>query len=186
MIECVRKYKNLNKNFKLTKCLLKSKNIYESFRAEYEDRPNYIKNNLKIDWENVYKKLFTKDLVSDLIVINFKVLNNALSLNIKYNNRFKNACFLCRKNAEDLDHLFIKCSVTNKIFNHIKSLYFRGNKILNKYDIYFSKSLNQKETKLFSIFKLCLWKLRNFTRMQRQNNFNSLMKFFLYNFENYI
>ena len=54
MIECVRKYKNLNKNFKLTNCLLKSKNIYESFRAEYEDRPNYIKNNLKIDWENVY------------------------------------------------------------------------------------------------------------------------------------
>ena len=104
MIECLKKYKNLNKNFKLTNCLPKSKNIYESFRSKYEDRHNYTKNNLKIDWKNVYKKLFTKNLVSDLIVINFKVLNNALSLYIKYNNRFKSACFLCRKNVEDLDH----------------------------------------------------------------------------------
>ena len=185
MIECLKKYKNLNKSFKLGKSILKSKIVYETYRTEYEGKPNSELKILKLDRKSVYKKLLSKKLDSNLIVNNFKILNNALALNIKYCNRIKNKCFLCKGQIEDLDHLFIGCSTTLEFFRQIKPLYFGEDVTLNKFNIYFSESLNHQESKLFSIFKLCIWKLRNIARMQSIIDKNNFKNYFLYNLEKY-
>ena len=127
MIECYKKYKKLNEDFRLNGQIIEIKIIYECFKREYKHKPKCESLNLKLEWKEVYKKLYDKKLSSDLKLINFQVLNNAFSLNIKYSNRFKNVCFLCRSSIEDLDHLYINCSVTRELFQMVKPMLLNKN-----------------------------------------------------------
>jgi hypothetical protein len=187
MISCYKMYKIKNQKFNMNENTISSKILYEFFRERYEKRPTCESDIINIDWNDVYKKLLDKNLDSNLRIINFKILNNALSLNIKYSNRIQNRCYLCKNSKEELDHLFIDCQVTNRLFKDSVAKYFEKDFKYNKNSIYFSKNLDKKETKILSIFKYCIWKIRNMAKKENYKNFEFFKKLFkkkLYYFKN--
>ena len=166
MIRCMEKYKKINTKYTLGAHILNSKIMYINFRKKYEERPKYEKLNIKMDWKLVNSKLMNKRLDSKLREINFRVLNNCLNLNIKYPNKFGQKCFLCRKKVETLEHLFITCHLTKKFFDNVKTLLGKHNLLLNEDLIYYSSELDSFENVIIAIFKLCVWKIRNYKRIK--------------------
>jgi hypothetical protein len=86
MIKCYKCYIKKNENFNLNKNVIESKKVYEIFRAKYEKRPNCENDLVNVNWKEVYGNVLNKNPNANLRVTNFKILNNALTLNLKYSN----------------------------------------------------------------------------------------------------
>ena len=105
-----------------------------------------------------------KKLDSRLREINFKILNNCLSLNIKYSNRLRKNCVLCKKKTENLKHLFLECQKSIELFGNVRKLLKNNTLTLSSHLIYYSLNIGSFENKIISIYKLTLWQVRNFLR----------------------
>ena len=164
MIECYEKYKKLNTNYRIGESILNSKIIYEKLRKGYEIRPKYESLPVALDWNMVNFNLMNKKLDSRLREINFKILNNCLSLNIKYSNRLRKNCVLCKKKTENLNHLFLECQKSIELFGNVRKLLKNNNLTLSSQLVYYSLNIGPFENKIISIYKLTLWQVRNFLR----------------------
>ena len=138
-----------------------SKKTYEIYRVQYEKKPNCELNDNSLEWKKIYENINNKKLNSDLRVNNYKILNNGLALDIKINNLCK-ICYMCEKTNESVEHLFVECEQTKRLFEMNRVCFFK-NKIVNyeKNSIIYHLNLDYEQSKLMSIFKLSIWKLRN-------------------------
>ena len=173
VIESLNLMKKFNKNFMSIRFTLNSKKCYEIFRMKYEKRPNCETNFLKINWEEVYKKTLCNKLESNMITLNFKILNNSLEFNMKFNNRKKISCFLCGSHVEDLDHLFVSCRRTADFF-YLVEKNFKNKLKLNFQTVFFHYELIPDDSRMISIFKLSIWTLRNSLRISVTKNIENL------------
>ena len=130
------------------------------------------------EWEKIYKNLNNNKLNSDLRVNNFKIINNGLALDIKVE-KLRNLCYLCGKVRESNEHVFSECEIAKRLFEMNKSKFF-NNSIL-EYDkkiVFYHYNLNQElSIKLVSIFKLAVWKLRNFIKYDTSNSIYNIDSF---------
>ena len=169
MIETFNEYEKINKDYKVGKKYLKSKMVYEQFKKSYEVKPKCEELGINIDWALIYKKLMHKNMNSKLQEINYKVLNNALSLNMRFSSRLGKKCYLCKKQTEDLDHLFINCTISNKLFLFFKETTKKFDFKLNKNSIYYGLGLDFLDNIYISIYKLTIWQTRNLVKKNEQN-----------------
>ncbi|RMZ97279.1 hypothetical protein BpHYR1_018100 [Brachionus plicatilis] len=132
-------YLRLDKNF----------NLKTSKYSNYEKRSRIESEYRGIDWTSVYNKLNNKSLNSNIRVLNYKILNDALNLNSKYHNRLGEKCVLCNKSTETRNHLFVECSETRKFYELIKP---RLNKKLccNIFDVVFNLNFDEDDIKIIS------------------------------------
>jgi hypothetical protein len=173
MFEIVSLMKKSNKKFMSQRFALNSKKTYEIFRSKYEKRPKCESNRLILNWEEVYEKTLNKNYDSFIRTLNFKILNNGLEFNMKFENRKKIKCFLCRDYKEDIDHLFINCQKTRDLFKLVEHNF--ENKInLNIMNIIYHLNLTASDSKMISIFKLSIWMWRNQLRVSHLDGFESL------------
>ena len=166
MVDSVQRFKFLDKSFFKKSTSLTSKAVYLKFREKYEKHPKVENLGLSIDWKKVYLSLNNKSLESRLRVINYKVLFDALSLNIKYSDRLKKKCYLCGSCNEDLEHLFVGCRVTTFLFEKIKYLLSESQVFLTKKVIFYGMGLNFEDNRLISIFKYSIWMIRCIRRKE--------------------
>jgi len=160
MIECILKIKKYDCGFLSKIKEYNSKKTYEVMIVEYGIRPKmerYIPDCTPF-YTNIHD--FLKD--TRLKELNYKVLMDGLLLSNKFkDNNIK--CHLCKKEKEDLEHLFIQCEKTKEYFQYIKN---KNNidLILNRTNIIFQKLQSKDIYFQISIFKYSIWKLRNYAK----------------------
>ena len=152
LIKTVGEYKKLNQEYTIGNNNLNSKKVYERFKEICEIRMKVESLPKPLEWENIYKNIYDKNLDSKLKEINFKVLNNGLNLSIKYSDRLGNKCFLCKRNREIIDHLFLDCVETKTFFQIFKKITKNESIELNKDYMIYGLNMNEKENKNMSIF----------------------------------
>ena len=118
IIDSQNEFKENDRNF--SRKNYTSKMTYELFRKPYEKRSKRESEYIDINWTEIYNKINNKSLDSDLRVINYKILNEALSLNIKLYNTLGEKCIFCGKHTETRDHLFVECSFTKKMYEYVR------------------------------------------------------------------
>ena len=167
IIDSQNEFKEYDRNF--TRKNLTSKMTYELFRKPYEKRSKRESEYIDINWTEVYNKINNKSLDSDLRVINYKILNEALSLNIKLYNTLGEKCIFCEKHTETRDHLFVECSFTKKMYEYVRPKLNNQNSC-NKLEIIINFNLDEDDVKVISIFKMSIWSLRNLLKKRKNSN----------------
>ena len=162
MIENLDEFKMYDKECMNNLIKYNSKKTYEKFRVKYEKKPNCEMNdNNSLDWKNIYKNTNNKKLNSELRVNNYKIINYGLGLDIKLKSMCKN-CYFCEKVNESVEHLFVECEKTKRLFEENKVSFFK-NRITSyeRNSVLYHINLEHETSKLMSIFKLSVWRLRN-------------------------
>ena len=108
-------------------------------------------------------------LDSNLRVLNYKIFNEALNLNIKLSSKLGEQCVFCERHTETRDHLFVECLFTKKMFENI-SQKLRNKKVFNKLDLILNLNVDERDVKIISIFKMSIWSLRNLIKKERKKN----------------
>ena len=98
-----------------------------------------------------------------------KILNEALSLNIKLYNTLGEKCIFCEKHTETRDHLFVECSFTKKMYEYVRPKLNNQNSC-NKLEIIINFNLDEDDVKVISIFKMSIWSLRNLLKKRKNSN----------------
>jgi len=166
MIECKNELKKYDKSF--CEKNYTSKKTYELFRKPYEVRSKRESDYKNIDWTDVYKKINSKSLDSNLRVLNYKIFNEALNLNIKFSNKKGEKCVFCEKQKETRDHVFVSCPFTKKMFENIK-LKLNKQNCCNKIDLILYCNLGENDIRIISIFKMSIWSLRNMLKKEKSS-----------------
>ena len=167
MIECQNEFKNYDKIF--FKKNYTSKKTYEFYRKPYEIKSKREAEYKNINWVEVYNKINNKSLGSNLRVLNYKIFNEALNLNIKLSSKLGEQCVFCERHTETRDHLFVECLFTKKMFENI-SQKLRNKKVFNKLDLILNLNVDDRDVKIISIFKMSIWSLRNLIKKERKKN----------------
>ena len=71
-------------------------------------------------------------------------------------------CYFCEKVNESVEHLFVECEKTKRLFEENKVSFFK-NRITSyeRNSVLYHINLEHETSKLMSIFKLSVWRLRN-------------------------
>ena len=124
---------------------------------------------------------------SELRALNYKILFDALPCNQRFNNREKIKCFLCERCTETRDHLFVDCSVSRSLFDSLRRLLNNRLLDMNLSTFMFGITITKHDSKIISLFKFVLWRLRNKCRKSPIANkkvlFDSLFLFFRFHFD---
>ena len=163
MIDNKNEFKNFDKEFCEKKYT--SKKIYELFRKPYEIRSKREADYRNINWLEVYNKINSKSLHSNLRVLNYKIFNESLNLNIKFSKKLEK-CVLCEKCTETRDHVFVSCTFTKKMFEENIKIKLNNKNCYTKVDLILNCSLDENDVRIISIFKMSIWSSRNLLRKE--------------------
>ncbi len=114
------------------------------------------------DWKGVYKNINSKKLHAELRSLNFRVLNNGVSLDLKNPWRKKNKSVLCDKKDKTRNHIFLECENSKLIFEKVKERFIKKEVELSF--VYYCYGLYLNDIILISIFKLAIWKCINIVK----------------------
>ena len=181
MTECVREFKNIDKNFIINSKQYTSKRTYELFSKKYEKTPTWESLEINLDYLKTYKKIHHKKLNSELRSFNYRIINNSLTLYIKYPLKKKNPCLFCNRKIETRDHLFLQCTITKNFFDNIKSMFSFLIPDRNRRQVYYCENIDGEDLLIMSCYKLALWKTRS---LIEKNNTKDSKKQFLSIFTN--
>lgn len=117
----------------------------------------FYRKNFDISWKEVYLKILDKRLDSNLRTFNFKVINDAISINLKFKKQEYEKCYLCKKRKETRKHLFVECQKTRNLFSLIKNDLNEEIQTLSEELIFYHHNLNEfEDLKNISRFKLAI------------------------------
>ena len=167
IIECQNEFKNYDKKFCSKNYT--SKKTYELFRKPYEKKSKREDEYKNINWTDVYNKINDRSLDSNLRVLNYKIFNEALNLNIKLSKKFGEKCVFCETHTETRDHLFFECLFIKKMFEIIMNK-LKNKNVFNKLDLILNLNLDERDIKTISIFKMSIWSFRNFLKKETKKN----------------
>ena len=92
-----------------------SQTIYNYFVKFYTETYNKHINKINVRGETIFKALHHNNNVTNVKIINYKLIYYSLPLNKKFKNRYGKICYLCKKICnEDNSHLFIECEIAKK------------------------------------------------------------------------
>ena len=111
----------------------------------------------------IFNSLHHSGLLSNVLIVNYKLLFNSLPTNKKFNNRYDKKCYLCNKiTDEDISHIFVECDQTKKCFAYIKNNFLTNKNTSLTLSLVQSKlELNKKDYRLISNFVYSIWRARN-------------------------
>jgi exonuclease III len=152
------------------------RNIYNIILTNVAERPKIEQDGRfpKKNWKKTYNNIVHTNLNSQLQSINYKVAHNALPTNDKFKDSYKK-CYLCKRNNENVLHLFTQCHITRTINKKIIG------RDLNIDNILFHENINDQEIKKISTIKLSIWLTRN---KIKYNNPNSEYEKIIYEYYN--
>ena len=177
MIECKKELEELDSEFKSKFKVYTSKQTYAIYRKKVTQMPWCERNERRQDWVGIYKNINHKYLNSELRSFNYRIINNALSLETKININKK--CVMCKRaNRATRDHIFLNCPKTSELFQWFKDKY-KCNVDQDKKGIYYNQDLNFEQNRLVSIYKLAIWKCYCLIKNEEVRNIeNSFKKIF--------
>lgn len=161
MSECVKMYKKIDKEFVNKFEKLSSKKIYSNFSSNEKLKPDFEKRNSQFEWEKIYKSLTDRKLIIELRELNYKILHNGLTLNIKISERMKMKCVICEKETETIEHIFVECKDVHILFDMIKNHLTDSSIKLSNNNIILSLNQSFRDKQIISIYKYSIWSLRN-------------------------
>jgi hypothetical protein len=162
----------------------KSKNIYTFFLGLLSKPPICQRNYFGVDWPKCFKNINHRKLSSDLRTFNYRVLNDGLSLDLKYPHRKKNKCALCKTSLETKDHIFLECNISKNLFKLVVQKYkMTIDESPSRESIYFFNDFEFDYINIISIYKLAIWQLRFFVLKNSVKNYREIF-FNFYNFLN--
>jgi len=175
-----------DKNFLNNPKLLNSKFIYNLFLNEYAIKKNFQPKIEMKEQESIYSLVHKKISFSNIRLVNYKLLHNGLPTNFKFNNRYENHCFMCKKKLnEDLEHIFVKCSFSKKIFDYIKINWLRKENLRNSLDLLkFKRNLSEEHYRIISCYIYCTWRIRN--ECKHKENYKNILETFKVIFNKWI
>ena len=186
MIECVCELKRLDCSYALHYNQTKTCESYALFVKQYEIRPKIESKYVCLDWREIYNNIHNTTVHSELRALNYKILFDALPCNQRFNNRIKQNCFLCDSCIESRDHLFIDCSFTRSLVGDFTDLLDDRLVSISINKFIFGIQLTKHDSKIISLFKFVLWKLRNKCRTSQVLNKKALFNtFFHFYFERF-
>ena len=100
---------------------------------------------------------------SNLRLVNYKLIYNALPTNFRFRNKYEKKCYMCKKNLnESCEHIFINCECPREFYEHVKHEYLHKKNLNN-----FIKSLERKrgiaenDCGALSCYVYSVWRIRN-------------------------
>ena len=111
--------------------------------------------------EKIYKSLTDRKLIIELRELNYKILHNGLTLNIKISERMKMKCVICEKETETIEHIFVECKDVHILFDMIKNHLTDSSIKLSNNNIILSLNQSFRDKQIISIYKYSIWSLRN-------------------------
>ena len=173
IIKCVNKIKKLDKDYFKKIESYTSKKTYELLVKEKYVKPKIENTPLLYEWTQTYKNIHALRN-SDLRSVNYKILMDALPLNTRIVKN-KDKCYLCKRNNEDRDHLFINCSVVRDLFSIVVT-----DLEVKQYLSYKSIILQEKQNEIdylnISYFKFLIWRIRNILRVNPNYNSETIFR----------
>ena len=122
--------KLIDTNFLKNPDILKSKFIYNIFLEDFarKNHSNLLNNNDKKEEQQIFLSL-NKLSSSNIRLVNYKLIYNALPTNYKFRNKYDKKCFMCKKNLnEDCEHIFITCDRSKEFFEYVRHEYLHKKK----------------------------------------------------------
>jgi len=161
--EQIKAFTPYSNNFLINSGILTSKLIYKLFLADYSEIKNLDHNISKSDQEYIFYKIHKILNSSKVRLTNFKLLHHGLSTNSKFNNRYNNSCYMCKKTLnENSEHIFVKCELAKKFFNYIKHDFLEKKELKNSLVLLkFKRDLAGKDYGILSCYVYCVWRVRN-------------------------
>jgi hypothetical protein len=130
------------------------------------------------DWSSVYKNIHNVSENSDMRAFLYKLIFHALPVENRFNNK-KNICFFCKKNKEDVSHVFYNCEKIISLFDLVRKELDEHSFTLSKQTFWFNINLSKHDYKYISIFLYTVWLVRE--KLRKGANVNNLKTIF----ENY-
>ena len=127
-----------------------------------------------MNWRKVYDNLIIRTDATELKEINYKIIFDALSCNQRFSKE-KKKCVLCDKHEESRNHLFLECEVSKRLFKSMRE-YMLQEVEMNVDTIFLCRNLTKHDTKIISLYKYSLWKIRNMVRLSNQINITQAFK----------
>ena len=162
-------FKPVEKNFLNNFKLLTSKYIYSQFLLNFKiiTKLSYA---YSIEEEKeIFYNLHRYNIFSNILLVNYKILLNALPLNKKFNNRYDKKCYLCNSVVdEDIPHLFVTCKTSNKCFDFIKSFFDSNNIALHLDLVQYKFNLTENNYRILSIYVFSVWQTRNILKHSKE------------------
>jgi len=164
LIKVKNKIKILNSNFLKNPEILKSKFIYNMFLEQHKEK-KYIKlpNHIDKNEEPIIFLDINKLNSSNIRLVNYKLLYNALPTNFKFKNKYDNECFMCKKKInEDCEHIFIKCERAREFYEYVRHAYLHKKNLPNSLDLLeFKRGISEDDYRALSCFVYSVWRVRN-------------------------
>ena len=136
--------------------------------------------NLSINSDLFIFKSHNKYYSSNIRLVNFKLIYNAIPINCKFRNKYDKKCFMCKRNLnEDCEHIFINCERSKEFFEHVWHEYLHKKMLKNSIDLLSRKrGIAEKDYRALSCYVYSVWRIRNMckhdeTGKDLMNNFKS-------------
>ena len=176
--------------------------IYSILITHYYKQPTGVEKwenmGFNMCWKTVWKHIHCFDKTSDFIELDYKIVHNIIytySKLYKYGKTLSNQCPVCKKEEEDMTHLFLYCDELYdliEIFNEICIYVFKDTgyspeilKQLLLFGCYFKIqcSTNSFINKLLSIYRMSVFKRRLIAETRGTNI--DIVKYFKHNMRQY-
>lgn len=160
MIECVNEIKKKKVNFFDNKKNFNSRFIYSNFSNKIQI--SQIRQSEK-DTKIIFNQLKNIISNSEIFILNYKILFNALPLNAIFKNRYEKKCYLCNKKIDEtVEHVFLRCPRTLDNLNYvIEKTKLKFNENVNIETIKYKKNFSNKNYLYVSAFNYYTWITRN-------------------------
>ena len=168
MIESVKEMRRIDKEYAYHLEITSSKYTYMRYVKKYEIKPKVESMYSNINWGIVYENVIINTNSSELKAINYKVLFDALACNQRFNGE-KVKCVLCDREEESRNHLFLKCEISKGLFKSMREFMVKDWE-MNEENIFLCINLTKHDTKIVSLYKYSIWKIRNLVKLSNQVN----------------
>ena len=150
------------KNFLYNINLLRSKFIYNLFLEKFSTIKRLRSNLKKKEEENIFLEIH-KINSSNIRLVNYKLIFNSLPTNFKFNNRYDNICFMCKKKLnEDIQHIFVNCKYAIEAFGYVKNDFLTNKTLNNSVNLLeYKRNIGEDDYRSLSCYVYSMWRVRN-------------------------
>ena len=157
-----------DKKFLNNSTILSSKLIYNLFLKDF----NLIKKlpyQLK-DQEKIFLNIH-KINSSSVRLVNYKLIFNGLPTNYKFNNRYDQECFMCKKKLdENIEHIFVKCKYSKESFEYLRNNFLTDKSLINTLVLLdYKRNVCDGDYRILSCFVYSIWRVRNALKHNEKN-----------------
>jgi len=160
IIKVVKEIKSLDQDYIKNVKKYTRKYSYVCFRKKYEEDVSCEKQNRNVDWKQIYRSVNDKKMTPEMRTFNFRSIHNGLSFPLKFPKAKKYKCTFCNKAIETMEHLFVECEVTGKMYDKIKTLLSCNLDIRVMDRIVLCVDLEFGDIKILSAYRMSIWRVK--------------------------